>query len=56
MTEFLKVQTWMKDLNVRSISIWSFLFKSVSHAQSGRFAPSFVAVETYKQTNKNYQF
>ena len=30
-------------------------FNSVSHAQSRRFAPSFVAVETYKQT-KNISF
>ena len=40
MTEFLKVQTLMKDLNVRSISILSFLLTaSVMRSQGGLLLP-----------------
>ena len=49
MTEFLKVQTLMKDLNVPFHLDLVIPSNSVSHAQSRRFAPFFVAVETYKQ-------
>ena len=55
MTEFLKVQALMKDLNVPFHLDLVIPFNSVSHAQSRRFAPSFVAVEIYKQT-KNISF
>ena len=55
MTEFLKVQALMKDLNVPFHLDLVIPFNSVSHAQLRRFAPFFVAVETYKQT-KHHQF